>query len=313
MRGSGPVRDLLLARLGTIPAPVAPASPTIERRFVMDGVVFEHWRLRGPRDDIPAWFLIAEETPCPAPTVVALHGHGRQFELAKSQVAGLVGEPSRAYGLAAARAGFAVLVPDQPGFEARRPPLATRKASYALQGEHYERLLAMHALVQGATLQGWMLADLSACVDVLARDPRVDATRLAALGQSFGGQEVIFGMLFEPRLRAGVASCGFSLVRLLVERALSHNLALYLPGMLPALDFDTLVPAIAPRPLYVIAGRQDAIYPVDGVEAVEARTRAAYAGAGAADALVFHYVDGAHDLPPDALATALAWLGRALR
>ena len=304
----GAARELLLARLGTLPAPVGYTPPVVERRLAWDGLVLEEWRLRGPRDDIPAYFLIDERTPRPAPAVLALHGHGRQFEIAKSSVAGLVGDRSRAYGLAAARAGVAVLAPDLPAFEGRRPPLAARKASYALQGEHYERLLAMHALVQGATLQGWILADLVACVDALENDARVDGGRLAALGQSFGGQETLFGMLFEPRLRAGLVSCGFSLVRLLVERSLSHNLALYLPGMLPDADFDTLVPGLAPRPLYVIAGRRDAIYPVDGVQQVEARARAAWAAAGAADALVFHYFDGPHDLPPDALAAGLAWL-----
>jgi len=305
-------RALLLDRLGRLPPPVAPTAPAVERRFTWDGITYEHWRLRGPCEDIPAYFLIGEQTPRPAPTVIALHPHGRQFEVAKSLAAGLVGDRSRAYGLAAARAGFAVLVPDLPGFEERRPPLAARKANYALQGDAYERLLAMNALVQGTTLQAWILADLQACVAVLAQDGRVDAGRLAVLGQSFGGQEVIFGMLFERRLRAGVASCGFSLVHLLVERSLSHNMALYLPGLLPDLDFDTMVAALAPRPLYVIAGRRDAIYPVDGVEAVEARARAAYATAGAARHLVFHYFDGPHDLPPDALAAALGWLAQVL-
>ncbi len=134
----------------------------------------------------------------------------------------------------------------------------------------------------------------------------------AVLGQSLGGQEAVFGMLFEPRFRAGVVSCGFSLVRLLVERSISHNMALYLPGMLPDLDFDTLVPALAPRPLYVLAGRQDAIYPLDGVEAVEARARLAYRDAGAGDRLRFHYFDEPHTLPSEALGSALAWLGEVL-
>src|SRR5262249_28224841 len=156
-------------------------------------------------------------------------------------VAGLAGDPSRAYGLAAAREGFGVLIPDLPAFEDRRPPLSERKRNYALQGETYERLLAMDALVHGGTLQGWILADLSACADALAREPRVDPSRLCALGQSFGGQEVLFAMLHDPRLRAGVVSCGFSLVRRLFERSISHNLALYLPRMLPELDFDTIV------------------------------------------------------------------------
>jgi dienelactone hydrolase len=306
------VRARLLAHLGRPPAAVAVAAPRVERTFVADGVRYERWRLAGPCDDIPAWFLLAENAPRPAPVLLALHPHGRQFELGKSQVAGLVGEASRAYGLAAARAGFGVLAPDFPGFEDRRPPLAARKANYALQGEAYERLLAMHALVEGATLQGRILADLAACIDTLALEPRVDASRLAAFGQSFGGQEVLFGMLFDPRIRAGVCSCGFSLVRLLVERSISHNLALYLPGMLPGLDLDEVVPALAPRPLFVIAGRGDAICPVDGVEAVEVRARAAWAAQGAADRLHFHYFDGGHDLPAGALAAALDWLKQAL-
>ena len=167
-----------------------------------------------------------------------MHPHGRQFELGKSLVAGLVGDGTRAYGLAAARAGFAVLAPDMLGFEDHRPPLAERKGNYALQGEGYERLLAVEAIVRGESLQGWMLSELSACADALERDPRIDPKRMALLGQSYGGQQALFGMVFDPRFRAGVVSCGFSLVRLLLERRISHNLALYLPGMLPDLDFE---------------------------------------------------------------------------
>ena len=302
------VRSRLIARLGRLPAPAAPAPPSIDRRFTFEGIAFERWRLRGPRDEIPAYFLIGESTPIPAPAVLALHPHGRQFEVAKSLVAGLVGDGSRAYGWAAARVGFAVLIPDLPGFEDRRPPLAARKDNYALQGEGYERTLAMQAIAQGATLQGWILADIAACLDVLALDPRVDPSRVAAIGQSFGGQEVIFAMAFDDRIRAGVASCGFSLVRILVERSISHNFALYVPGILPDLDFDALVPALAPRSLRVIAGRSDPIYPVEGVRIVESAARETYGSAGAADRIQFRYVDGGHDLPAVELDSALAWL-----
>ena len=248
-----------------------------------------------------------------SPALIALHPHGRQFELGKSLVAGLVGDGTRAYGLAAARAGFAVLAPDMLGFEDHRPSLAARKGNYALGGEGYERLLAMEALVQGQTLQGWMLAELSACADALARDPRADAGRMALLGPSYGGQQALLGMLVDPRFKAGVVSCGFSLVQLLVERQISHHLALYVPGLLPDLDFDTLLPALAPRPLTVLAGRRDPIFPVEGVEAVEAAARRAWTEAGAPDALRFRYLDAAHDLPAEALEEALAWLAAVVR
>jgi dienelactone hydrolase len=279
----------------------------------MEEVRFERWSLAGPHGDVPAWFLLPERAAAPLPAVVALHPHGRQFELGKSLVAGLVGNPSRAYALAAARAGFAVLAPDMLGFEDHRPPAAERKGSYALQGDNYERLLAAEAVVRGESLQGWMLAELSLCASALQAEPRVDGSRLALLGQSYGGQQSIFGMVADPRFRAAIVSCGFSLVRLLVERHISHNLALYVPGLLPDLDFDALVPSLAPRALTVIAGRRDAIFPVEGVELVEASARRAWKEAGAPAAVRFRYFDGPHDLPADALAEALVWLGSVLR
>ena len=305
-------RRLLIERLGTLPPTIPPSPPTIDRRFCWDGVTFERWRIRGPRDEIPAYFLLAEDARLPAPALLALHPHGRQYELAKSLVSGLAGEPSRAYGLAAARLGFGVLVPDLPGFEDRRPALTERKKNYALQGETYERLLAMQALVYGETLQGWILADLAACADTVALDPRLDASRLAAIGQSFGGQEVLFAMLYDERVRAGIVSCGFSLVSLIMQRRISHNLALHLPGMLPELDFDTILSALAPRPVCVIAGRQDEIFPIDGVEAATARALDAYRAAGAEDRLRLRVFDGPHDLPEAELQAALGWLRAAL-
>ncbi|HKY33590.1 MAG TPA: dienelactone hydrolase family protein [Candidatus Polarisedimenticolia bacterium] len=305
-------REALLDRIGRLPPPVPGGPPRVTRRLQLGDVALEGWMIEGPRGDIPAWFLSRDGDARPRPALLALHPHGRQFELAKSMVAGLAGEPSRAYGLAAARAGFAVLVPDLPGFEERRPPLLERKRNHALQGEAYERLLAMNALVQGSTLQAWILADLSACLGAMERDPRVEAARIGAIGQSFGGQETILGMLFDPRIKAGVSSCGFSLVRLFVERSISHNMALYLPGMLPGLDFDAILPALAPRPLMVIAGREDPICPIEGVESALAAARAAYGRLGASASLREHIVEGGHDLPPGALREALDWIGSVL-
>lgn len=300
------MRTQLLQRLAQAPARSPAAAATVDRRFSMGGINFERWWIGAPRGEVPAWFLLPENAVTPVPVVVALHPHGRQFELGKSLVAGLVGDGTRAYGLVAAQAGFAVLVPDMLGFEDHRSPLTTRKGNYALQGEAYEQLLAVEALVQGETLQGWMLAELSACVDALERDVRVERLRIAIAGQSYGGQQTVFGMLFDPRFRAGIVSCGFSMVRLLDERRISHNFALYVPGPLPALDFDALVPAIAPRPLMVVAGRSDALFPIDRVELVEDRARRAWKEAGAPDGVRFRYFDGAHDLPAEALAEALS-------
>ncbi len=307
------IRSILIEKLGRLPSPVSARPPEITRRFSIDGVAYERLLIQGPTDPIPAYLLIPEGITRSAPLLLALHPHGRQFELGKSLVAGLAGDNTRAYGLAAAKAGYAVFIPDLPCFEDRRPPLPLRKKNYALQGEAFERLMAMKALVEGSTLQATILSDLSHCLDILETDPRVDPSRIACLGQSFGGQEVLFTMLFDSRIRAGVSSCGFSLVRSILRDSLSHNMALYLPGMLPDLDFDTIVTGLAPRPLHVICGLKDPLFPVDGVRHVESTAREAYESHGLSDNLVFRYLDSGHDLPESALAGALDWLGQHLR
>jgi dienelactone hydrolase len=284
------------------------AAPQIEAGFEDAAIRYERWSIPARRGVVPAWFLRPRSAGAACPAVVALHPHGRQFEIAKSWVAGLVGDPSRAYGKQAALAGFCVLAPDLAGFEDHRPPLQERKASYALQGEAYERLLANQATVQGATLQGYIVDDLLHCVDALAADKQVDARRIACLGHSYGGQETLFAMLADERIRAGVVSCGFSMISELVARNISHNMALYVPGLLPQGDMDALLPALAPRALRVLAGRSDPIYPVEGVRQVEVAARRAWAEHQAADRLQFCYFDGDHDLPAAELTAALGWL-----
>ena len=133
-------------------------------------------------------------------------------------------------------------------------------------GEAYERLLAFNALVQGETLQGWILADLASAVDLLSADARVErrasvsASRWAASGHLLDA--------LRRSLRAGVASCGLSRLRFLVDRRCRTNAALYVPGLLPDLDFERC-PGDRPAAALRHRRQRDVIYPVDGVRDVE--------------------------------------------
>jgi len=261
--------------------------------------------IRGGFGEIPAYALFPEGATGTGPALLALHSHDRQFDVGKSAVVGLLGDPAVALGRLATSLGFIVLAPDLPGFEEHRPPLAERKKSYALQGEGYERLLAMNALVCGRTLQGRITSDLLACVSALLADSRVDRARVFAAGHSFGGQEAIWATLLDDRIAGCLSSCGFSLVRLIVERNISHNMALYVPGLLPGLDFDEVVAALVHRGFYAVGAEQDAVYPVEGVRAVESRVRSEPGGALNA---IFEYVPGPHAFSAREFTRGLGWL-----
>jgi len=284
---------------------VAPSAPKVTRTFVIDGVRYERLLISGALGDIPAYSLCLDGPTERRPGLLALHSHDRQFDVGKSAVAGLYGDPSHALGLIAARLGFVVLAPDFPGFEDHRPSLSERKRNYALQGEGYERLMAMNALLWGRTLQGRIASDLHACVSVLSADPRVDPSRIFAAGHSFGGQEAIWTTVIDDRISGCLSSCGFSLVRLIAERNISHNMALYVPGLLPHLDFDEVLLGLGSRPFYAIAAEADAIYPVDGVRAAEARSQAA---GRSASQNRFQYLEGPHAFATMAVRQGLEWL-----
>ncbi len=63
-------------------------------------------------------FLLVPNGPLQG-AVLALHQHNSQWEIGKSEVAGLVGDPLQAFGPPLARQGIMVLAPDSVGFESR--------------------------------------------------------------------------------------------------------------------------------------------------------------------------------------------------
>lgn len=285
---------------------VAPhAEAQVASAFSLGGIRYERLNISGAHGEIPAYALYPESATGPCPGLLALHSHDRQFDVGKSGAVGLIGDPMAAIGLLAAQMGFAVIVPDLPGFEDNRPTLAERKANYAFQGENYERLLTMNALVEGRTLQARISSDLLACVSVLAADPRVDSNRLFAAGHSFGGQEAIWAALLDERLKGCLSSCGFSLVRTIVERSISHNMALYVPGLLPDLDFDSVLRALCEKRVCLIAAEDDRIYPVDGVRSIETRLKQSE---GLSRSVTFRYAEGPHAFRRDLIGEGLAWL-----
>ena len=82
-------------------------------------------------------------------------------------------------------------------------------------------------------------------------------------------------------------------------------MALYVPGLLPDLDFDEVAAALDGRQLYVIAAEGDAIYPVEGVRLVERRVKAA---GSAALGSCFHFIPGPHAFATERVVDGLRWL-----
>ncbi len=58
------------------------------------------------------------------------------------------------------------------------------------------------------SIRGKDLWDLSRAIDILETQPEVDPERIGSIGHSQGGGITIHAMALEPRIKAGVSSCG---------------------------------------------------------------------------------------------------------
>jgi dienelactone hydrolase len=295
-------RERLLQLMGPLPTP-APLAPQVEERVVLEGgLVRERVTYQVEKGERIAAYLFLPPGDRPRPAILCLHQHAGQYDLGKSEPAGLAGDPNQFLALELARRGYVTLTYDHLGFEERRHP--------RLAGRDYERFEFTRRLSDGRTLQAKYAGDAMRAVDYLLTRPEVDGRRLGCIGHSLGGQQTLFTMALDPRLRVGVASCGFASLASIFAAAINHNFALYVPGLAAEGDIGDLLALVAPRPFLIVAGREDPIFPFTGVLAAYHQARAVYAQAGAADRLALLDLAAGHAFPPDARAQAYAWFDR---
>jgi dienelactone hydrolase len=295
------LRDLL----GAFPTPAPLAAEALERADLGD-VVREkvHYEVE-EGDRVPAYVFVPKGRRGPGPAVLCLHQHAGQFDLGKSEPAGLGGNREQHYALELARRGYVTLTFDFLCFEERRDP--------RLEGGNFERFEFTRRLVGGSTLQAKMFFDASRAVDYLISRPEVDPARIGCVGHSLGGQQTLFTAALEPRIAAAVSSCGFASYRAIFRDKINHNYSAYVPGLLRYGDFGDVLALVAPRPFRVAVGNADRIFPFDGIlESVETARRR-YRELGVEDRLALDAVDGGHGFVDPLRERAYAWLDGRLK
>ncbi|UAJ79221.1 hypothetical protein IT072_18785 [Leifsonia sp. ZF2019] len=285
-----------LRRLLAVGAPES-QRPTEVRRGDVEhhaGVDIERIELVAADRVVPALLLTTSPPPWPA-AVVAVHQHNGRFDLGKSEPAGLAGDPEMAYGLRVAATGIPVIVPDLSGFEERMPASGDPAAA--------EQQTAWELVAGGLTLQGRHSDDVSLAVSWLIDEAGVDGP-VGVIGHSLGGQVSLFTMAVDPRIRAGVVSCGAGSIASFGPAGVFHNPAYYVPGILPAGDLPAVAATLHGQSLLVLAGDDDPLFPADGVDAVVARL-----DPERTDVIRF---SGGHAFPLTLQLAAITWLAETL-
>jgi pimeloyl-ACP methyl ester carboxylesterase len=144
-------------------------------------------------------------------------------------------------------------------------------------------------------------------IDALGSFPEIDAGRVYSVGNSGGGTLAWYAACVEPRVRGLILGSCFATYAGSIG-SVDHFCDNYLPGALRWFDFPDLAALVAPRPLAVVMGREDPLFPLPGVEAAYRRTREIYEAAGAADRCRLALAEGGHRFRPAEAWSAFAQL-----
>jgi dienelactone hydrolase len=130
------------------------------------------------------------------------------------------------------------------------------------------------------------IQDAVAALDTLGARLEVDAGRLAAIGNSYGGRTAMWIAAFDDRVRACVSSGAMNTFR---ERSLKLSSCgiQFLPGLLQYGDVAEVYSLIAPRPLQLQAGEGDGLITPADRDAIAETVRRAYRELGAEERFEF--------------------------
>ncbi len=292
---------------------------------------------------IPAYFLVPKGLKEPAPGIIALHDHGAMFywgkdksvehkewnPVLKKYVEGYYSGLPVASGLAAR--GYAVLVIDSLFFGERsykaemNDTFARRLKRFEMGSEEYineynnisievESALVRTLYYAGQTFMGIRTWDDMASVSYLCSRPEVDSDRIGCIGLSMGGQRSGWLSAMDDRIKCAVVVGWMARYKEMLEHRLPYIPWMWtVPGLYGSLDYPDVVSISAPKPLMVMHGKQDWLYPHEtGEQAIEL-IRKVYAKAKAEANFTAEIFDVPHEFNEAMQERAYSWMDKCLK
>jgi len=291
------LRRKLRELIGDMPAERAELRPrTIWRRTgpleTIEKIVFT----TEPRSHVPAYVCLPKGVEPPYTFMICLQGHStgmhnsiavqRDDNTRPCRVPG-----GRDFGLGCMRRGIAALCIEQRSFGERRELTQKRKAT---DGCHDA---VMHALMLGRTLMGERVYDVDRGIDYLASRGDADMNRIGVMGNSGGGTISVFSAALLPRLAFAMPSCYFCTFRDSIM-SIYHCSDNYVPGLLKYAEMPDVLGLFAPKPVVIVAGRDDPIFPIAATRRAFKDLQRIYAACGAKDRCRLVVGNGGHRFYP---------------
>ena len=203
-----------------------------------------------------AHLLIPKGVREPIPVMICLEGHNmgmhvamgrRKFSFEK------VDEGDRDFAIQSIENGYAALVLEQRAF------------GECGGGENGPECVspAMTALLLGRTLVGERVWDVMRAIDMLRKHfPQLDEHRTGLMGHSGGGTTTLYAAALDERIDAAMCICYFCGFKESIGE-LKHCTCNYVPGIMKYFDMGDIGGLVAPRPLLIVNGSDDHIFPIE--------------------------------------------------
>ena len=149
-----------------------------------------------------------------------------------------------------AQMGFIVLTYDSIGHGER-----------AISGNtHHEGGYSLFPL--GETIAGWIVWDSMRAIDYLSSLPDVDPKRIGVTGNSGGGLNTLFTSALDDRVAAAAIAGYVFQFNNWMKYAGAHCTCCQIPRLYRMMEWFEIAGLIAPRPVLMLQGELDSIFPL---------------------------------------------------
>lgn len=233
----------------------------------------------------------------PAPAVICLQGHSSgahislgipKFEGDDKTIAG-----GRDFAVRAAKEGFVAIAMEQRymganGQVENGDPACIKKNA------------ALPSILVGRTAIGERVWDIKRLIDVIQSHltDYIEPDKVICMGNSGGGTVTFYASCYDERISMSIPSCAVCTYEASIV-AMKHCCCNYIPSIRKYFNMGDLGCLIAPRPLIVVCGEKDPIFPLNGVKESFEIIKKAYRNNGKEGLCHLVIGDGGHQFYPD--------------